>query len=52
MSSEDNRLSYDLYYLNRELHSDVQNMKAGKTSNDAPPYSEVLSAFKYVYDYL
>ena len=34
--------------LYRELHSDVQNLKAGKTNNDNPPYSEVLSAFKYV----
>ncbi|CAF1265219.1 unnamed protein product [Adineta steineri] len=29
----------------RELHADVQNLKAGKTNNDAPPYSEILSAF-------
>jgi Ca2+-binding EF-hand superfamily protein len=29
----------------RELHADVQNLKAGKTNNDVPPYSEVLSAF-------
>jgi hypothetical protein len=35
-------------YLNRELHADVQNLKAGKANNDAPPYSDVLSAFKYV----
>jgi hypothetical protein len=36
-------------YLNRELHADVQNLKAGKTNNDAPPHSDVLSAFKYVF---
>jgi len=35
-------------YLNSELHADVQNLKAGKANNDAPPYSDVLSAFKYV----
>ncbi|CAF1408695.1 unnamed protein product [Adineta ricciae] len=29
----------------RELHSDVQNLKAGKANNDVPPYSEILSAF-------
>jgi hypothetical protein len=40
---------YEFYSLNRELHSDVQNLKAGKTNNDIPPYSEVLSAFKYVF---
>ncbi|CAF3330348.1 unnamed protein product [Rotaria sp. Silwood1] len=29
----------------RELHTDVQNLKAGKANNDAPLYSEVVSAF-------
>jgi hypothetical protein len=47
MSSGDDILSYNLFYY-RELHSDVQNLKAGKTNNDTPPYSEVLSAFKYI----
>ncbi|CAF1179117.1 unnamed protein product [Rotaria sordida] len=29
----------------RELHTDIQNLKDGKANNDAPPYSEVVSAF-------
>ncbi|CAF1301563.1 unnamed protein product, partial [Rotaria sordida] len=33
----------------RELHTDIQNLKDGKANNDAPPYSEVVSAFKYIF---
>ncbi|UJR25392.1 hypothetical protein I4U23_006740 [Adineta vaga] len=29
----------------RELHNDVQTLKAGKNNNDIPPSSEILSAF-------
>lgn len=30
----------------RDLHTDVVNMKAGKTNNDGLPFSEIQTAFK------
>ncbi|CAM4864746.1 unnamed protein product [Rotaria socialis] len=38
-------LNNENYNFNRELHTDVYTLRAGKTNNDTPPNSEILSAF-------